>query len=129
MKLDDAFKDAKAYVRPEVFAVAQVTRPLAGAFATIVDDREITVVLDQGLLELDGVVKMERDWRLITLDVVLPFEVVGVTARIATALAVAGVSLLPLAAFSRDHFLVRERDLDRALKALRGLGIAIIEPV
>ena len=53
-------------------------------------------------------------------DVELPFEIVGFMAQIANIFADAGISILPFSSFSRDHVLIRQDDLARALKSLRG---------
>jgi hypothetical protein len=60
-------------------------------------------------------------YRLITFDVVLEPTLVGFMAYITKALAQAQISVLPFAAYSRDHIFVQEADLDQALRVLEGL--------
>jgi hypothetical protein len=60
-------------------------------------------------------------YRLITFDVVLEPTLVGFMAYITKALAQAQISVLPFAAYSRDHIFVQEADLDQALRVLKCL--------
>ncbi|HEY7507379.1 MAG TPA: ACT domain-containing protein, partial [Nitrososphaera sp.] len=59
-----------------------------------------------------------RNFRLITLDVELPWNVVGYFAKVSQILAEAGISLGALSSFSRDHILVKQDDLGKALRVL-----------
>ena len=99
---------------------------LAEAFAAmIVDKDEITIVMhdiDWSIAgrDLPGM-RVERGYRLITFDTVLPLDAIGFMAVVSRLMAEAGISLLPVAAYSRDHILVRERDFGRAWKHLGDL--------
>jgi hypothetical protein len=62
-----------------------------------------------------------RHYRLITLDVVLEPDLVGFMAYISDALAQAGISILPFAAYSRDHLFVQADQFDLALSVLEKL--------
>ena len=62
--------------------------------------------------------RVEKDFRLVTLNVELPWDVVGYLARVTEILAAAGISVGALTAFSRDHLLIKQDDLGRALRAL-----------
>ena len=53
------------------------------------------------------------------------FGVVGVLARLAGALAGAGVPLLACCTFDTDYLLVHEPDLERAAAALRTAGVVV----
>jgi hypothetical protein len=63
--------------------------------------------------------KTQGNFRLLTFDIELDFSVVGFLAEVARILAEAEISIVALSAFSRDHLLVKQEDLSRALKALR----------
>ncbi len=60
-------------------------------------------------------------YRLITFDIVLEPDLVGFMAYVSAALAEAGVSILPFAAYSRDHLFVPESQFEQALAALESL--------
>jgi hypothetical protein len=80
----------------------------------------------------DGDVEEENDtsqqyevgdirYRLITFDVVLAPTLVGFMAVVTEALAAKNVSVLPFAAYSRDHIFVSENDFKTAMDALESL--------
>ena len=62
--------------------------------------------------------RVEAGWRLVTFDVVLPWDVVGFLAHVTRILAEAGVPVGALSAFSRDHLLIKQEDLGKALRVL-----------
>jgi hypothetical protein len=70
---------------------------------------------------LPGHKTLPTSYRLITIDVELEPNLVGFMAHISRALATAGITLMPFAAFSRDHLLVPSDKFDTALKALEKL--------
>jgi hypothetical protein len=94
--------------------------------AIIVDKDEVTLVIPVDVMDdfakrLHNVQKSPDVYRLITLDIVLDFSVVGFIANISRLLADANISILPFAAFSRDHLLVKKADFDKAWGILSGL--------
>jgi hypothetical protein len=62
--------------------------------------------------------RVETGFRLVTLDIELPWNVVGFLARVTEILAAAGVPVGALSAFSRDHLLIKQDQLATALRAL-----------
>jgi hypothetical protein len=127
MKLDDYFRGGKILVWKEAFAIVKSRRPLSGAFAAIQDGKETTVVIKESGIDSRDIIKADMGWKILTLDIIFPLDVVGVTARISNALAKANVSIFSISAYSRDHFLVKEKDLAKAEAALKGIGLAVIE--
>ncbi|AGK60473.1 hypothetical protein Asulf_00446 [Archaeoglobus sulfaticallidus PM70-1] len=122
----------KAILYKDKFAVVKADRidsvNLDGEFFAIIRDRgEITVVLRESELEKIGYAEAERDFRLITFDLILPFDVVGFIAKISTAMADENISIFVISSYSTDSILIREKDLDRALRVLKGLGFEIME--
>ena len=86
------------------------------------DKWEVTLLLD----EVDfGTIrhairdaKIEGNFRLLSFDIELDFNVVGFFAEISRILANANISIIALSAFSRDHLLIKQEDLSKALKVL-----------
>lgn len=105
--------------------IAEVSEPFS---ALIVDKDEVTLVLPVDVLEefahrLPGHKPSPAPYRLLTLDVELEPTLVGLLARMSAALSAAGVSILPFAAYSRDHLLVPASQYEAArmtLETLRG---------
>ncbi|MFO1070406.1 MAG: ACT domain-containing protein [Geminicoccaceae bacterium] len=64
-------------------------------------------------------------WRLLRLEGPFDLSLTGILAPLATALAAAGVSLLPVGTYDTDYLLVRETQLDAALAALAGAGCTV----
>jgi hypothetical protein len=96
--------------------------------AFMVDKDEITVMLPS--FHFDELQKDIADieyevgpisYRIITFDVVLAPTLVGFMAVVTRTLADANISVLPFAAYSRDHIFVSEADFDRALLVLNRL--------
>ncbi len=102
----------------------ELSPSMATPFLIFKDKWEVTLVLDeedfQTIKPAISDAKIERNFRLLSFDVELPFDVVGFMARVASIFAEAGISILPYSSFSRDHVLISQDDLAKALKALRG---------
>jgi hypothetical protein len=64
-------------------------------------------------------------WRLLRLEGPFDLALTGILAPLATALADAGVSLLPVGTYDTDYLLVRDTQLDAALVALAGAGCTV----
>jgi hypothetical protein len=60
-------------------------------------------------------------YRLITFDVVMDPNLIGFMYAVTKALAAEQISVLPFAAYSRDHIFVQEKDYEKALVALNRL--------
>jgi hypothetical protein len=86
------------------------------------DSVEVTLLLDetdwQTMRYAVRDARVEGGFRLLTLDIELDWSIVGYLARVTTILAEAGISVGALSAFSRDHLLIKQDDLGRALRAL-----------
>jgi hypothetical protein len=86
------------------------------------DSREVTLLLEendyQRIRHLVREAKIERGFRLVTLDIELPWTVVGYLARVTEILAASGIPVGALSSFSRDHLLIKQDDLGRALRVL-----------
>ncbi len=127
MESEDYFKNGKACVWKETFAVVKSKRPLPNAFAVIQDKNEITVIIDQSKINNKDVIEIEKDWKIFTFDMILPFELVGFLAKISKVLADEKISIFAISAYSTDHILVKEKDLSKAIKKLENLGFIIEE--
>lgn len=67
-------------------------------------------------------VRAERDWRVLKLVGPFPFTAVGVLASLAEPLARAGISLLSIATYDTDYFLVKSAVFDDAVAVLIAAG-------
>jgi hypothetical protein len=110
--------------------IAEVSEPFS---ALIVDKDEVSLVIaadvcDDFIKRLPDHTTAPIHYRLLTLDVVLEPTLVGFLARISRVLADAGVPLLALSAFSRDHLFIPADSCDIAVQALQRLQLPSQSP-
>ncbi len=103
--------------------IAEIGEPFS---ALLIDKDEVSLVLSADDLEdyakrLPGHETTGRYYRLITFDGELSPDLIGFMALIAKTLADAGIWILPLGAYTRDHLLVPEEKFDAAIAALEQL--------
>ena len=103
--------------------VAEIGQPYC---ALIVDKDEVTLLMpDEARADFRARLRQaeasEQAYRLITLDLALAPDLVGLIARLAAALAEVEIPILAFAAYSRDHLLVPAEDFDKAMRALSDL--------
>jgi len=127
MELQDYFKNGKVYVWKETFAVIKSKKTYSDAFANIIDKNEITIIIDQSKYNENDVIEIEKDWKILTFDMVLPFGLVGFLAKVSQALVDEKISIFAISAYSTDHILVKEKDLAKAIKKLENLGCIVEE--
>ena len=125
INLENYFKNGKIYVWKETFAIIKAKKSNFNAFANIIDKNEITVIIDQSKYDKENVIQVEKDWKILTFDMVLPFELVGFQAKITKVFTDEKIPLFAIAAFSTDHILVKKKDLKRAKEKLKELGYII----
>jgi uncharacterized protein len=132
----ELLKNTRVEVSPETFILASLRyedwlkllenpelSPRGSApFMILRDTREVTLLLD----EIDYATirhairnaKTEGSFRMVTFNIELEWNVIGYFARIAQILADAEVPIGAFSAFSRDHLLIKQADLPKALKVL-----------
>jgi len=103
--------------------IAEVGHPFC---AMIVDKDEVTLMLpasacDEFQNRLKYATISDIKYRLITFDIVLEPTLIGFMAHITKALGESKISVMPYAAFSRDHIFVSDADFDKALSTLKTL--------
>jgi hypothetical protein len=86
------------------------------------DEFEVTMLLDEEdwrtMRHAARDAKVESDFRLVTLDIELGWNVVGFLAHVTNILASENVSVGAISAFSRDHLLIKQDNLGKALRVL-----------
>ncbi|MDT7687459.1 MAG: uncharacterized protein QOE46_218 [Acidobacteriota bacterium] len=132
----ELLRRAKVEVAPETFVLVglrhedwrrllenpELSPRAESNFMLLRDPFEVTLLLDESdwrsMRHAARDAKVEGDFRLVTLDVELGWDVVGFIARVTAILAEAGVAVGALSSFSRDHLLIKQEDLGTALRAL-----------
>jgi hypothetical protein len=92
----------------------------------LVDKDEVTLMLSDNDYQVHKTTLGEHEvgefsYRLITFDVVLEPTLIGFMAYITKALAAAKISVMPFAAYSRDHIFVGVDNFDKAIEVLNNL--------
>ncbi len=127
-------RQARWRARPERFVLAALApnerllalRLLAGVVAPfmqlIAEPDVLTLLLPQSdwrsLRPAFPHARVQQPFRVISFELDLPDDLVGFLAVASRALADAGVPILAICGYTKDHILVREGHLDRALAAL-----------
>ena len=103
--------------------VAEIGQPFC---ALVADKDEVTLLMpDEARADFRARLRQaeasEQAYRLITLDLALDPDLVGLIARLTEALAAVDIPILAFAAYSRDHLLVPAVDFDKAMRTLSDL--------
>jgi len=121
------FKNGKVYIWKETFAIIKLKKLYPNAFANIIDKSETTVIIEQSKYNDEDVIEIEKGWKILTFDMVLPFGLVGFLAKVSKVLADEEIPIFAVSAYSTDHILVKEKDLARAEEKLKELGCVVEE--
>jgi len=114
MDLENYFKNGKVYIWKETFAIIKSKKPYPDAFTNIIDKNETTVIIEQSKYDDKDIIGIEKDWKILTFDMVLPFGLVGFLAKVSKVLADEKIPIFAISAYSTDHILIKENDLARA---------------
>jgi len=125
MNPETFLKYGSVHVWDQSFAMIRSRRTHPEAFANIIDHNEITVIIDQTKVDEEDVIEIQKDWKLLTFEMVLPFELVGFLATVSNAFAEEGIPIFAVSAYSTDHIFVRGKDLPKAKERLRTFGCRI----
>jgi hypothetical protein len=136
MTAKDLLKKSRVEIAPETFNLValrhedwlkllenpELSPRMTAPFMIFKEKYETTLMLDdedfQTVRHALRDAKIERGFRLLTFDQVMDFSVVGFLAEVARILAEAEISIVALSAFSRDHLLIKQENLAKALKVL-----------
>jgi hypothetical protein len=87
---------------------------------------ELSIIVVDSLAPRNA--RCERDWRAFKVRGPLPLNLIGIIAGLSGTLANAGVSIFALSTFETDYLMVKQVDLERAERAIRGAGYPIVNP-
>jgi hypothetical protein len=121
----DFLKESRLYVWPGHYSVVKAQKLVPDCFASLVDQNEITLVQKSEEVDRQNVIAEEKNWRILTFEAVLPFELTGFLAAVAGVLAEAGIPIFALSAYSTDHILVKDAHLEKSIQVLSQLGVSV----
>ena len=64
----------------------------------------------------------EDGWIALKIDGILDFSLIGILSKISTILAEVNISIFALSTFNTDYILIKQKQLDRAIEALKNNG-------
>lgn len=91
-----------------------------GFYTVTKTDDELSIVCEQQAVP-EGV-KCEKNWRILKIDGVLDFSLVGILASVSTILANEKISIFVISTYDTDYILVKENDFESAVAALKSAG-------
>lgn len=136
LNVRDLLARTKVEVAPETFFLVSLERDawlkllenpelsprMSAPFMILSDKWEVTLLLDEidykTIRHLIRDAKTERSFRLVSFDIELGWNTIGFFAEISRILAEQEISIGAVSAFSRDHVLIKQDDLAKALKVL-----------
>ncbi|HVB73065.1 MAG TPA: ACT domain-containing protein [Ktedonobacteraceae bacterium] len=94
---------------------------LLGDFVSLTrTQEELSIVCQQD--NVPGDVKVEGGWRCLQVHGAFDFSVAGVHVSLAIPLAEADISVLAIATYATDYLLIKEENVERALRVLEQAG-------
>ena len=136
MEISELLQKTRVEIAPDIFTIVslrnedwqkllenpELSPRMTAPFMIFKDKWEVTLLLDEIDFEAMRVglreAKIAKGFRLLSFDITLDFSVVGFLAFISNKLAEAEIPIVALSAFSRDHLLIKQEDLAKALKVL-----------
>jgi len=106
----------------KILETPELSPRMTAPFMIFRDKWEVTLLLDE--VDFKTIryaireAKTRGNFRLLSFDIELDFDTVGFLAQVSKILAEANISIVALSAFSRDHLLIKQEDLPKALKVL-----------
>jgi hypothetical protein len=132
----ELLRSARVEVAPETFVLVGMRHedwlrllespelsPRPGSnFLLLRDPFEVTLLVEESdwraMRHAARDARVEAGFRLVTIGVELGWDVVGFLAHVTRILAEASIPVGALSAFSRDHLLIKQDDLGKALRVL-----------
>ncbi len=123
--LNDYFKNLKINVLNGEYAMVKSKKIYPNAFANIKDKKEITVVIEESKIQKKDIISIEKEFKIVTFDMIIPLNLIGFIAKIAQVLAKENISIFVISAYTSDYILVKKKDLKKTMNSLKKLGVKI----
>lgn len=85
---------------------------------------ELSILCVQEDIPFD--VKCEKNWKIIQIDSILDFSMVGVISELSALLAKNNISIFVVSTFSTDYICIKEDVLEKTIQILKNAGNTII---
>lgn len=71
--------------------------------------------------------KVEKDWKVLKIDSILDFSLIGIISKISTILADAKISIFVVSTYDTDYVLIKKSNLEITVRVLEENGYEIIK--
>lgn len=124
MQLNEIFSSSTYRIDKKNYCIAKVSSSydVHDCFMVTKDELETTIICENALLKR-GYIDVKRDYRLIALNVAIPFYSPGFIATISGKMALKAIPVLVISTYSRDYFLIQNEMIHEAILVLEELGI------
>jgi len=92
-------------------------------FSVTKTEDELSIVCSESVIPQE--VLCEKDWKILKIQGMLDFGIVGILAMVSALLAKAGISIFAISTYNTDYILVKATDLDRAVNTLKKEGCEV----
>lgn len=124
MNLNEILSSSTYNLLPDLYSVAKIDSDFkcSDIFMVSRDDIEATAIYKEGTAS-KGIKEEKTGYRLIGINVAIPFYSPGFIATITQRLASKLISVLVVSTYSRDYFIVSSTNINQAIAELKNLGI------
>jgi hypothetical protein len=111
----------KIIVSQKKYLIAKTDQEVKGAFVNVQYKNEFTVIIEEEKFNVPAK-EVEKDFKLLTFDMTLPFSMTGFVSKVSKVLADEKIPIFVISAFTTDHILIKDVYLTKAKKALSKIG-------
>ena len=124
MQLNKILYNSTYEVVDGLYSVAKIEKNFqcSEIYMVSFDNSEATAIYKQGTAQT-GVIEAKNNYKLIAINVAVPFYSPGFIATISNSLAQNCIPVLVVSTYSKDYFIVQEKDYWGAIYELKKLGI------
>ena len=124
MELREILYESSYDVLPEVYSIAKVNSNFRSdeIFMISEDSLERTAIFRMGTAR-EGIIDEKRNYRLIAINVAVPFYAPGFISTISQQLANKNIPVLVVSTYSRDYFIVPNKNLDESISEISKTGV------
>ena len=124
--LDEVIRTSSILVHSDKYALVEAhdVTDREDHFAVIRETHGVTVITNEARLAQLTYHAVEKWFRLFEIRISVTFGAPGFLARIAAALAAAGIVVLIVSSYGRDYLLLKDDDVAGGIEALKQLGFS-----
>lgn len=124
MNLKEILENSTYTIFPDMYSVAKVSSEFEckNVFTISKDSLETTAIYKMGTAST-GIIEEKQNYKLIAVNVAVPFYAPGFIATISSSMADRGIAVLVVSTYSRDYFIVASKDIRVAMCEMEKIGL------